>query len=150
MGPVEARHRIRFQLHRQSRKWQRTQLCQLQGKSGSDHHFLSATDDFLYEPPYKWKSMMKVDSGKREIYQQFINAQHDVYHTPDMSRWLKYPAYVFGLKKSMTTRHPKKASGRNSNFHTNSTTAREIRKDRPYSVGLFVLERRGYHGQFIL
>ena len=38
------------------------------------------------------------DSGKKEIYQQFINAQHDVYHAPNMDRWLGRPAYVFKVE----------------------------------------------------
>lgn len=60
----------------------------------------------FYQPPmisYELRGQMEIhdemDSGKREIYQQFINAQHDVYHTPDMSRWLKYPAYVFRIEE---------------------------------------------------
>ncbi len=59
-----------------------------------------------YQPPmisYELRGKMEIhdenDSGKREIYQQFINAQHDVYHRPDMSRWLKYPAYVFRIEE---------------------------------------------------
>ena len=39
------------------------------------------------------------ESGKREIYQQFINAQHDVYHAPDMTRWLTRPAYIFRIEE---------------------------------------------------
>ena len=41
----------------------------------------------------------ETESGKREIYQQFINAQHDMYHTPDMNRWLSYPAYVLDIEE---------------------------------------------------
>ena len=41
----------------------------------------------------------EAESGKRELYQQFVNAQHDVYHRPDKSRWLKYPAYVFDIEE---------------------------------------------------
>lgn len=59
-----------------------------------------------YQPPivsYELRGKMEIHdentSGKREIYQQFINAQHDVYHRPDMSRWLKYPAYVFRIEE---------------------------------------------------
>ena len=39
------------------------------------------------------------DISSDEIYQQFINAQHDMYHSPDMNRWLKYPAYVLDIKE---------------------------------------------------
>ncbi len=59
-----------------------------------------------YQPPmvsYELRGKMSIydelDSGQRELYQQFLNAQHDVYHTPDMSRWLNYPAYVFDIEE---------------------------------------------------
>ncbi|MDD4355271.1 MAG: hypothetical protein PHP61_05150 [Candidatus Izemoplasmatales bacterium] len=60
----------------------------------------------FYQPPmisYELRGKMEIhdemDSGKREIYQQFLNAQHDVYHHPDMNRWLRYPAYVFRIEE---------------------------------------------------
>lgn len=60
----------------------------------------------FYQPPmisYEVRGKMEIydenDSGKREIYQQFVNAQHDVYHRPDKSRWLKYPAYIFRIEE---------------------------------------------------
>jgi hypothetical protein len=60
----------------------------------------------FYQPPmisYELRGKMEIhdemDSGKREIYQQFLNAQHDVYHRPDMDRWLRYPAYVFRIEE---------------------------------------------------
>jgi len=60
----------------------------------------------FYQPPavsYELRGKMRIidenDSGKREIYQQFINAQHDVYHTADMDRWLSRPAYVFDIEE---------------------------------------------------
>jgi len=60
----------------------------------------------FYQPPmisYELRGQMEIhdemDSGKRELYQQFLNAQHDVYHRPDMDRWLKYPAYVFRIEE---------------------------------------------------
>ena len=59
-----------------------------------------------YQPPgisYKLKGKMAIidenDSGKREIYRQFINAQHDVYHTPNPDSWLKKPAYIFTIEE---------------------------------------------------
>lgn len=59
-----------------------------------------------YQPPvisYELRGTIDIydeaASGKRELYQQFINAQHDVYHRPDMSRWIRYPAYVFTIKE---------------------------------------------------
>lgn len=60
----------------------------------------------FYQPPmisYELRGKMEIhdemESGKREIYQQFLNAQHDVYHRPDMNRWLRYPAYVFRIEE---------------------------------------------------
>lgn len=60
----------------------------------------------FYQPPaisYELRGQMEIhdemDSGKRELYQQFLNAQHDVYHRPDMNRWLRYPAYVFRIEE---------------------------------------------------
>ncbi len=60
----------------------------------------------FHQPPmisYKLKGKVEIYdeniSDKREIYQQFINAQHDMYHTPDMSRWLSYPAYIFEIEE---------------------------------------------------
>jgi hypothetical protein len=60
----------------------------------------------FYQPPmisYELRGKMEIhdqmDSGKRELYQQFLNAQHDVYHQPDMNRWLRYPAYVFRIEE---------------------------------------------------
>ncbi len=60
----------------------------------------------FYEPPaisFEVRGRMEIhdetDSGKREIYQQFINAQHDVYHHPDASRWLSRPAYIFRIEE---------------------------------------------------
>ena len=59
-----------------------------------------------YQPPaisYELRGQMRIldenDSGKREIYQQFINAQHDVYHAPNVDRWLTRPAYVFEIEE---------------------------------------------------
>lgn len=59
-----------------------------------------------YQPPmisYELRGTVEIydeaESGKRELYQQFINAQHDVYHRPNMDRWLTYPAYVFNIRE---------------------------------------------------
>lgn len=60
----------------------------------------------FYQPPaisYELRGKMYIldenDSGKREIYQQFINAQHDVYHAPNMERWITRPAYIFKIEE---------------------------------------------------
>lgn len=60
----------------------------------------------FYQPPmvsYELRGKLELfdeaESGKREVFQQFVNAQHDVYHRPDKSRWLRYPAYVFTIEE---------------------------------------------------
>lgn len=60
----------------------------------------------FYQPPaisFELRGKMEIhdenDSGKREIYQHFINAQHDVYHAPNMERWLTRPAYIFRIEE---------------------------------------------------
>jgi len=60
----------------------------------------------FYQPPmisYELRGKMEIHdeamSGKREIYQWFLNAQHDVYHHPAKNRDpIRYPAYVFRIK----------------------------------------------------
>ena len=60
----------------------------------------------FYQPPMisselrgKMEIIDECDSGKREIYQQMINAQHDVYHRPNKSIWLDRPAYLFHIEE---------------------------------------------------
>lgn len=61
----------------------------------------------FHQPPmisYKLKGKIEIydeeASGKRELYQQFINAQHDMYHTPGgMERWKTQPAYIFRIEE---------------------------------------------------
>ena len=60
----------------------------------------------FYQPPvisYEVRGKMEIvdenDSGKREIYRQFINAQHDVYHYPNTKVWLDRPAYLFHIEE---------------------------------------------------
>ena len=60
----------------------------------------------FYQPPmisYELRGQMEIidecESGKREIYQQMINAQHDVYHRPNKSIWLDRPAYLFHIEE---------------------------------------------------
>ena len=61
----------------------------------------------FHQPPmisYKLKGKIEIydelQSGKRELYQQFINAQHDMYHTPGgMELWKDQPAYIFRIEE---------------------------------------------------
>lgn len=77
----------------------------------------------FYQPPmisYEVRGKMEIhdetESGKREIYQQFINAQHDVYHSPDMNRWLSYPAYVFRIEEVYDNSATKEGFGAKMQF----------------------------------
>ncbi len=61
----------------------------------------------FHQPPmisYKLKGTIEIydeeSTGKRELYQQFINAQHDVYHRPGgFDLWIKQPAYIFRIEE---------------------------------------------------
>ena len=77
-------------------------------KNHSWNNYLANPEATLiyYQPPmisYELRGTVEIydeaASGERELYQQFINAQHDVYHRPDTSRWLTYPAYVFSIEE---------------------------------------------------
>ncbi len=53
-----------------------------------------------YQPPvisYELRGKMAIH--EEGIYQQFINAQHDVYHAPNIERWKTRPAYVFTIEE---------------------------------------------------
>ena len=41
----------------------------------------------------------KADPFKLPLIQQFINAQHDVYHLPNIERWVTRPAYKFTVEE---------------------------------------------------
>ncbi|GHU98229.1 hypothetical protein FACS1894211_01630 [Clostridia bacterium] len=41
-----------------------------------------------------------VPYGELDIYQQFVNAQHDMYHAPNIERWKTRPAYVFHIEEA--------------------------------------------------
>jgi hypothetical protein len=61
----------------------------------------------FHQPPvisYKLKGSIEIydelSSGKRELYQQFINAQHDMYHNPvGIDNWKNQPAYIFRIEE---------------------------------------------------
>jgi len=67
----------------------------------------------FYQPPaisYELRGKMEirgvrhakedpVDYKDLDIYQQFINAQHDMYHAPNVARWKCRPAYVFKIEE---------------------------------------------------
>ncbi len=60
----------------------------------------------FYQPPmvsYEVRGKIEIydekESKKQELYQQFINAQHDVYHRPNKARWKENPAYIFRIEE---------------------------------------------------
>ncbi|MDR2202399.1 MAG: hypothetical protein LBP26_06560 [Clostridiales bacterium] len=67
----------------------------------------------FYRPPaisYELKGVIEIRGGRHgandktppeslDIYQQYVNAQHDCYHTPDISLWKTRPAYLFRIRE---------------------------------------------------
>ncbi len=66
----------------------------------------------FYQPPvlsYEVRGKMEIVGAHNEIgtvkpeelplIQQFINAQHDVYHLPNIERWVTRPAYKFTVEE---------------------------------------------------
>ena len=68
----------------------------------------------FYQPPaitYELRGQMRI-AGQRyakedesvtwkdlDLYQQFVNAQHDMYHAPNMARWKTRPVYLFEIEE---------------------------------------------------
>lgn len=66
----------------------------------------------FYQPPmisYEVRGTMEIIGKRNELgtvspfelplLQQFINAQHDVYHAPNINRWVTRPAYRFTVEE---------------------------------------------------
>ena len=54
----------------------------------------------FYQPPvisYELRGKITIDD--EGIYKKFVNAQHDVYHAPNVERWVKRPALVFDIEE---------------------------------------------------
>jgi len=65
-----------------------------------------------YQPPvisYELRGKMEIHEDG--IYQRFVNAQHDVYHAPNMERWPERPAYVFRIEEIWDNSVGKEAFG---------------------------------------
>jgi hypothetical protein len=65
-----------------------------------------------YQPPmisYELRGQMEIHED--DIYQRFVNAQHDVYHAPNMERWPERPAYVFRIEEIWDNSVGKEAFG---------------------------------------
>jgi hypothetical protein len=53
-----------------------------------------------YQPPVvSYELRGKIEIQEEGIYHQFVNAQHDVYHSPNVERWVTRPAYVFHIEE---------------------------------------------------
>jgi hypothetical protein len=46
---------------------------------------------------YELRGTIEIDDVG--IYKKFVNAQHDVYHAPNMDRWEKRPALIFHIEE---------------------------------------------------
>ena len=54
----------------------------------------------FYQPPaISYEVRGKMEIHEDDIYQKFVNAQHDVYHSPNIERWSQRPAYVFRIEE---------------------------------------------------
>lgn len=94
----QARHKVDF-----------TRLGSLEmAKDHSYKNFLANKEATIlfYQPPmisFELRGKMDIVDGetskKREIYQEFLNAQHDVYHIPNPNNLVRYPAYVFKIEE---------------------------------------------------
>ncbi len=70
-----------------------------------NHTWQNAKDNgiatyIFYQPPvvsYELRGKLEIDDDG--LYKKFINAQHDVYHAPNMERWEKRPALVFHIEE---------------------------------------------------
>ena len=59
----------------------------------------NATFSF-YQPPmiaFELRGQCRMTEG--DIYQKFINAQHDMYHAPNVERWPTRPSIIFTIKE---------------------------------------------------
>ena len=72
----------------------------------------------FYQPPvisYELRGKMEVDDHDG-LYKRFINAQHDVYHAPDMSRWVKRPALIFHIEEVYNNSASKQGFGKQMRY----------------------------------
>jgi hypothetical protein len=66
----------------------------------------------FYQPPrisFELRGTIEIDN--EGIYKKFVNAQHDVYHTPNMDKWDNRPALVFHIKEIYDNSASKKGFG---------------------------------------
>jgi len=54
----------------------------------------------FYQPPMvSFEVRGEVEVHRDGPYQQYLNAQHDVYHKPNKERWASRPAYIIRIKE---------------------------------------------------
>ncbi len=54
----------------------------------------------FYQPPMvSFEVRGEVEIHHDGLYQQYLNAQHDVYHKPNKERWASRPAYIVRIKE---------------------------------------------------
>ena len=71
----------------------------------------------FYQPPvisYELRGKIKIDDDG--LYKKFINAQHDVYHAPDMSRWERRPALIFHIEEVYNNSVSKQGFGKQMKY----------------------------------
>jgi hypothetical protein len=54
---------------------------------------------FFQPPRVSYEVRGKIEIHKEGIYQQFLNAQHDVYHKPNKEQWGSRPAYIIRFRE---------------------------------------------------
>ncbi len=54
---------------------------------------------FFQPPRISFEVRGKIEIIEEGSYKTFINAQHDVYHKPDKSRWAARPAYIVHIEE---------------------------------------------------
>jgi hypothetical protein len=67
----------------------------------------------FFEPPvvsFEIRAVAEIDEN--DVYHEFVNAQHDVYHRPDRARWRERPAYIFHIDEIYDNSAAKDGFGR--------------------------------------
>ena len=58
-----------------------------------------ATYIFFQPPVISYELRGKIEIDDEGIYKKFVNAQHDVYHTPKLDKWGNRPALIFHIEE---------------------------------------------------
>lgn len=71
----------------------------------------------FYQPPvisYELRGKIEIDD--EGIYKKFVNAQHDVYHAPNVPRWDSRPALIFHIEEIYDNSVSKTGFGKKMKF----------------------------------